>query len=322
LPNTAERILRRCTRSGFILGTLAASTLPARAQPRARIRIGVVPAETSAQAFYAKEMGFFANAGLDVDIHVFSSASLITSAVASNSIDVGWSSLVKIITAHARQIRLVAIAPASLYLSAAPNGAIFVAANSHIRSAKDLNNTVFAVTELGTISEYGSRAWIDRNGGSSASVLFAGMEDSTMFDALDHGLVDAAYFTEPSLGIAKKRERFLAYPYGSFAKDFLFGTWFTMSQWAKDYPDLVAKFDGDPRSGTLGECQPVQERRDPGKGHESRSGDRRLHGSRPIRRSHDARDDATRNRRRLEIRRLSAVCGAGHDLPARPIVRD
>jgi ABC-type nitrate/sulfonate/bicarbonate transport system substrate-binding protein len=242
LPNTAERILRRCTRSGFILGTLAASTLPARAQPRARIRIGVVPAETSAQAFYAKEMGFFAKAGLDVDIHVFSSASLITSAVASNSIDVGWSSLVKIITAHARQIRLVAIAPASLYLSAAPNGAIFVAANSHVRSAKDLNNTVFAVTELGTISEYGSRAWIDRNGGSSASVLFAGMEDSTMFDALDHGLVDAAYFTEPSLGIAKKRERFLAYPYGSFAKDFLFGTWFTMSQWAKDYPDLVAKF--------------------------------------------------------------------------------
>jgi hypothetical protein len=50
LPNTAERILRRCTRSGFILGTLAASTLPARAQPRARIRIGVVPTETSAQA--------------------------------------------------------------------------------------------------------------------------------------------------------------------------------------------------------------------------------------------------------------------------------
>jgi len=220
----------------------AAGTLPARAKTRARIRIGVVPAETSAQAFYAKEMGFFTKAGLDVDIHAFSSPSLITAAVGSNSVDVGWSSLVKIITAHAMQIPFVAIAPASLYLSAAPNGAIFVAANSPVRSAEDLNDAVFAVTELGTISEYGSRAWIDRNGGSSGGVIFAQLEDAAMFDALDHGLVDAAYFTEPSLGTAKKRDRFLAYPFDSFAKDFLFGTWFAMSQWANDHPDLVARF--------------------------------------------------------------------------------
>lgn len=234
--------MRRCTRAAFVAGALAASAVPARAQTTATIRVGVVPTETSAQAFYAKEMGFFAKAGLDADIHVISSASVVTSAVASGSIDVGWSSLVPIATAHARQIPFIVIAPASLYLSATPNAAIFVSANSPIRSAKDLNNTVFAVTGLGTISEYGAKAWIDRNGGRSSRVVFVELQYSAMFDALDRGFVDAAYFTEPWLAIAKKRARLLAYHYGAVAKDFLFGTWFTMAQWAKEHPDLVAKF--------------------------------------------------------------------------------
>jgi len=201
-----------------------------------------VPTETSAEAFYAKEMGFFAKAGLDADIRMIASASVVTTAVASNSVDVGWSSLVPIAIAHSKQIPFVVIAPASLYTSAAPNAAVFVAVNSPIRSAKDLNGKIFAVTGLGTISEFGPRAWIDHNGGDSSTVRFVELQYSAMPDALTAGRIDAAYFTEPWLAIAKKNGRVLAYPFGAVAKDFLFGSWFTMSQWAGDHPDLVRKF--------------------------------------------------------------------------------
>ena len=63
-----------------------------------------------------------------------------------------------------------------------------------------------------------------------------------MPDALIAGRIDVAYFTEPWLAVARKSGRLLAYPYDAVAKEFLYGSWFTMSQWAHDHPDLVAKF--------------------------------------------------------------------------------
>jgi NitT/TauT family transport system substrate-binding protein len=233
--------LKRSASLALLAGAPFALSRPARAQD-AVIRIGTVPTETSAEAFYAKEMGFFAKAGLDADIHMIASASVVTTAVASNSVDVGWSSLVPLAIAHSKQIPFVVIAPASLYTSDTPNAAVFVALNSPIRSAKELNGKVFAVTGLGTISEFGPRAWIDGNGGDSSSVHFVELQYSAMPDALAAGRIDAAYFTEPWLAIAKKSGRLLGYPFGAVAKNFLFGSWFTMSQWAADHPDLVSRF--------------------------------------------------------------------------------
>jgi NitT/TauT family transport system substrate-binding protein len=166
----------------------------------------------------------------------------VTSAVASNSVDVGWSSLVPLAIAHSKGIPFVVIAPASLYRSETPNAAVFVAADSPIHSPKDLNGKVFAVTGLGTISEFGPRAWIDRNGGDSSTVKFVELQYSAMPGALAAGRIDAAYFTEPWLAVAKKSARLLGYPFGAVARDFLFGSWFTMSTWASAHPDLVARF--------------------------------------------------------------------------------
>ncbi len=44
------------------------STAPLHAQTIPVLRIGAIPLKNSAQVFYAKDMGFFAKAGLEVDI--------------------------------------------------------------------------------------------------------------------------------------------------------------------------------------------------------------------------------------------------------------
>lgn len=229
------------TRLGFTASLLCLMAKPGAAQP-ATIRIGVVPTETSAEAFYAAQMGFFAKAGLDVEIQMIQSASVVTAAVASNAVDIGWSSCVPLAIAHAKSIPFVVIAPASLYSSAAPNAAIFVAPNSALQTAKDLNGKIVAVTGLGTISEFGPRAWIDRNGGDSSTVKFVELQYSAMPDALAAGRIDVAYLTEPWLAVGKKTARLLAYPFDAVGKEFLFGTWFTTAQWAANHPDLVKRF--------------------------------------------------------------------------------
>jgi len=54
--------------------------------------------------------------------------------------------------------------------------------------------------------------------------------------------VDAAFVAEPFLTMAARNGRVLEYGYDCISKHFLFGAWFTTAQWAKDHPDLVARF--------------------------------------------------------------------------------
>ena len=101
-----------------------------------------------------------------------------------------------------------------------------------------------AVNGLKTISQLGPEAWIDKSGANLASVKFIEMPFPAMEDALVSGRVDAALLSEPFLNDAKSRGtiKVLNNVYDSIGKDFLIGSWFTTSAWAKAHPDLVKKY--------------------------------------------------------------------------------
>jgi NitT/TauT family transport system substrate-binding protein len=192
--------------------------------------------------FYAQEMGFFANAGVDVDIQIMQNGAAVASAVASNAVDVGWTTPVSIAIARQKGIPFLTIAPAVLYTSAAPFTALFVAQGSPIRNASDLHGKVIGANGLGTMTEYGPRAWIDRNGGDSTQVRFLELPFSAMVDSLVAGRVDAAEIGEPALAIATAKNHLLAYPMNAVANEFMFGVWFGGTDWVKTHPDLIARF--------------------------------------------------------------------------------
>lgn len=233
-----SRLLRLC--AVVALATLAAP--PAGAQALLKMRVATIPLENSAQAWYAKEMGFFAKEGLDVEMTSIQSGSAVTAAVLSNAVDVGFSSIIPLAIAHNKNILLVLIAPGAEWTQAARNDALFVPANSTARSAKDLNGKVIAVAGLGTLTEYAARAWIVQNGGDLSTVKFVEMGYSAMPAALTAGRIDAALVNEPYLGSAKKDSRLLAYPFDAVAKQFLIGGWEATPQWASEHPDLVKRF--------------------------------------------------------------------------------
>lgn len=220
---------------------LVAGAAPARTQTYA-VSVLTPPVDSAGEVFFAKDQGFFAKQGLDVDIEPGTNGSAIASAVSTDAVDIGYSDLVTLAKGYLKGIPFIAIAPAALWTSAAPTAGLAVLTNSPIKSAKDLAGKVIVIPGLATLAEYSPRAWIDQNGGDSTTVKFIEMPYSAMPAALTAGRVDVAYISEPFLALVKNDVRILGYAHNAVAKQFLQSAWFTTPQWAKAHPDLVRRF--------------------------------------------------------------------------------
>lgn len=213
----------------------------ARAQ-EVTLKIATIPIDAGAEVYYAQDQGFFDKQGLTAKIQSIPNGAAIASAVASGSLDIGYSNLISLAIAHARGVPVTVIAPAGLYSTNAPTSVCIVAKNSPIKTAKDLDGKIFATNGLRNITEYAPRAWMDKNGGDSKTLKFTEMPLSEMAVALTRGTVDAALSAEPFLTQGKEQTRVLSKCYDGVATNFMIAAYFTTTTWAKAHPELVRKF--------------------------------------------------------------------------------
>jgi NitT/TauT family transport system substrate-binding protein len=232
------------TRAGFGAAIAAAAVAPVAAQTLTPLRLAVVPTDGASAPYYAKDLGYFTRAGLDVEITSMQAASAIVAAVSGGSIDIGYSPVDVLAGIHQKGVGVVILAPASEYVSEelARSAAMVVPANSPVQSAKDLNGKVVSSNGLHSFGEEGARAWIDTNGGDSSTIKWIEMPFASMAGALEAGRVDAVFTVEPFLTGARKVGRVLGYGYDGIAKRFIIGTWFTTPQWAAAHADVVRRF--------------------------------------------------------------------------------
>src|SRR5579875_2797105 len=167
-----ERLDRRTfvgRSAGYLLGgTLAA--VPHRSSAAEVLRLATIPLDAGAEVYYALEMGFLRDAGIDAQIQSIPNGAAIAAAVASNAIDVGFSNLISLGEAYKRNVPFTVIAPGSLWSVKAPTTVLMVPKDSTVRRARDLNGKTIGVNGLKNILQYGAQAWIDRNGGDSSTV--------------------------------------------------------------------------------------------------------------------------------------------------------
>jgi NitT/TauT family transport system substrate-binding protein len=235
------RVLLRAT---FVVMFVAVAAGAAPSQTPATIRIATTPIDAGSEPYYAREMGFFKRVGINVEITPISNGAGVAAAVAGGAADVGQSNVVSLATAHDRGIPFVIIAPASLYTSKVPQSALVVAKNSPLRTAADLNGKTLATSGLKTIAQIGPQAWIDRNGGNSASVKWIELPFSATAEAISSGRVDAGLLSEPELSdaVASGSVRILSYCYDAIGSDFLIGAWFSTTDWVKAHPELARAY--------------------------------------------------------------------------------
>jgi NitT/TauT family transport system substrate-binding protein len=233
-----NRVTKRCDlpRSAFLatlpLLPVVASTGRALAQS-ATVRIGATANDTYAEAYYAQDRGFFANAGLTVELTTFTNGAAVSAAVAAGALDVGISNPVQIANAVAHGIPFVFFAGGALYSTAAPTTVLCVANDGKIRTPKDFSGQTIAISALKDITDLAKTEYLQKNGVDPASVRSIELPFAEMGPALARGTVAGAVISEPSLtsAIESGDAHVFAKVFDAFAPRFLISGWFTTKDW-------------------------------------------------------------------------------------------
>jgi NitT/TauT family transport system substrate-binding protein len=233
-------------RVAFLSSLAATAALPSAlgAQALTKLRIAGTPDQDIVAAFWAQQSGIFQKYGIDADVTTLSSGAAITAAVVGGSLDIGKSSLLALIQAHAKGIPLLIIASSILYNAAKPITALVVAKDSPIRTGRDLNGATVAVTALGDFYSMMNAAWIDGHGGDSQKVHFVELPSRAAADAVTAGRVQATTLTSPLLDqeLQGGNFRVLGYPFNAAANSFVLTAYFCTADFAAKNRDVLPRF--------------------------------------------------------------------------------
>ncbi|HTJ24850.1 MAG TPA: ABC transporter substrate-binding protein [Candidatus Limnocylindria bacterium] len=239
----------RISRAQALAGAAASFALPllpgrAWAAGPTTVRLAAAPDDDITPILYGQSSGIFKKAGLDVQLSVMGSGSATASAVAGGAIDIGKSSLTSLISAHARGIPFVIVAPASLYLESAPIAGLVVAKDSALASGRDFNGKTVSASSLKDLMAVATQAWIDQHGGDSSSVRFIEIPSSAVAVALGQKKIDGATMVTPALAEAldSGNAKLLGRSFSAIAKRFLVAGWFTTRDYVAHEEDTVRRF--------------------------------------------------------------------------------
>ena len=121
---STSEVVRTATPSSYAIADVPES--------KVTVRVGTTPNDSNAEAFYAQEMGFFRQAGLNVELTSFNNGASAAAAMASSSIDISISPPMQIAQAISHGLPFIVIAAGALNTIRAPAAWIVVAKNSPI----------------------------------------------------------------------------------------------------------------------------------------------------------------------------------------------
>lgn len=229
-----------------VLGLLAVATpalraLPARADGAA-IRMAVVPVDTYALGYYAVESGIFAKAGIEIELHTFSTGGQITGAVAAGAIDVGLADPLQVGQAINRGVNFKYFAGGTEYTSAAATTQLCVQNGGAVKSPKDLAGKTLGIFGLKSLPEYAVRAWLVSQHVDPASVNFFEVPSPTMTAAIQRGTIAAGLVSEPYLSQVEVSGVVpFAKVYDACARLFYNNCWFAPGDWIAGNLDRVRR---------------------------------------------------------------------------------
>lgn len=224
---------------------LASTGLGAGAQTtRTPIVVAPIASTDMASVYYAVQQGWFLQAGLDVTLQPAPSGAAAMTAVVGGAVQIGYNNTLALSTAHAKGIPVVLLSPGAQYRTAIPHAVLIVAADSPLKTPKDLVGHTVAVAGLHDLLGISVVTWLTKNGVDPASVHFVEIPPATMQAALTAKRIDAAAIYEPFLSAATQSgaARVFAKPYDAIGTSFLTGAWFALDSWAETHKDAAIKF--------------------------------------------------------------------------------
>jgi NitT/TauT family transport system substrate-binding protein len=236
--------VNRSAALALVAGGVLAATRPAAAQtPPAAVRIGTMSLDPFGETYFGVDQGIYRSNGIDAQLSTLPNGSTIVQSVLGGDLDVGLANIVTVAAAVAKGIPLLMIAPAALYSAKHSYSRLCVAKNSPLKSAKDLEGGIIAVSTLNDFNQLGVAAWLEHNGVAPSKVHFVELKFPEMGAALQRGTVQAATIAEPTLStaIASGQARLFADVYEVIAPEFANIVWFTSKAWLQKNPETAKR---------------------------------------------------------------------------------
>jgi len=167
-----------------------------------RITVAVLPTVEIAPLMLAIEEGWFADAGLDVQVEIAGSGPATIAGMIGGDYDIAYSSYVPFIAAQAKQAADLRIVTDNSY--AAPNTAMLVTApHSGFTSVQQLERRRIAVPGLNTTADLLVKSAMAVSNLDHTTVQWVPLPFPDMAAALERGDIDAAMLVEPFITTAE-----------------------------------------------------------------------------------------------------------------------
>lgn len=209
-----------------------------------KLRTFALPVDPCGALYFAKDLGYFEAAGLDVEISTPADYGAVISALVSGSADIAYGIILQIEQAYQKGLPVTIVAPAAMNDAKRPTNFLLVAKNSPIKTPKDLNGKTIGSSPLKSIGTYAVEAWMNAHGGDASTIKWADIPFPLCGEAVARGRIDAAFVIEPFATFARAQTTLLGRPYEAISPYFLGAAYFTTPAWASAHPDIVKKFAG------------------------------------------------------------------------------
>jgi NitT/TauT family transport system substrate-binding protein len=234
---------------GAIVAPALITGFPAivRSQTLTPLKIGIIPVDVAANAFYAQDLGYFTKAGFAVEFQVMASGPVLAQAVAGGAIDFGVSNVATLAKARLSGLPFKIVAPAAVVNPhQKPTDVVMVLQGSTITPGAGMNGKLIAINGLKDLQEIEARGFVDKFGGDSNTVKFVEVPFPAMGGALEEKRVDIIFPTEPFSTSDTNVGKVIGNAFDGVGPRFLLLGWFASESWlatngatAKKFADIM-----------------------------------------------------------------------------------
>lgn len=226
------------------VSTVLSARSPAGAQSMAKLRVGTAANDDFAQPYYARDLGFFKDAGLDVDLQTFSSGAAAADGVMGGSLDIAITTPLLLANGYLHGLPFAIIASGPIQTPTSRGNLLVVSARGPVHQAADLEGKTVGVNVLHTVLNLSLDAYLAAHNVPISSVKTVEVNFPVEAPAIVRGTIQGAVLVEPFLSEALQRHeiRVLANPNPYIAPRYLVGAWFTRRSFVRQQPDVVRRF--------------------------------------------------------------------------------
>ena len=211
------------------------------------VSLGTIPIAPLIPAFLAKEKGWFAEEGLEVELRPEPGGQDIVTAVVAGEFDFGFSNQTSLLIARSRGLPVRAIAKAVVGSPDVETSwdAVVVAGDSPIQGPQDLVGKTVSVNTLNNTPHLVLLRALENAGieNPQDQISFIEVQFPDAIGAVAQGQVDAAWVVEPFVTVGAFNDaRPVMRPLIETDPSFLMSAYFTSQQLIDERPEVVAGF--------------------------------------------------------------------------------